>query len=51
MMLESEATIPNSPAVWQMLRASYKLVCGLKHINPETKNELRNTMLSRGVNL
>ena len=43
--------IPNFPEAWQTLRASYKLVYGLKHISPDMKNELKNALLSRGVNL
>ncbi|MEK4343153.1 hypothetical protein [Brevibacillus sp. FSL L8-0710] len=47
-MLKS-VKIPNKPEYWNTLRAGYQLVKESTNISPEIKNELKQTLLSRGV--
>ena len=45
------ASIPNEPQVWNALRAGCKLVWQNSNIDIELKKELRQVLLSRGVNI
>jgi hypothetical protein len=46
-----KTTFMNEPSIWNALRASYKLVAEERSISIELKRELRQVLLSRGVNL